>query len=187
MLFNRSATYNRNATFNRASASTIEQVFFGTAGIRFNIAAPNGYNSLAPYGVAQTQLTFTAAADALSALFSLPPSEAGIEFDAVGNLGIVVEYAGAEAGVEFTSSVVALRLNNDEDLILSGLNFAPGDVIIIDTDTLDILVNGVPDVQAWQMGSVFFTLQDGANTFTVYDNAESRVLGVTVVWADRWL
>ena len=74
-----------------------------------------------------------------------------------------------------------------KELALANLNFRPGDTITIDTETLDVFINGEPDVDCWVTGSDFFKLGRGVNTLTFYDDVSERELEVTVIWADRWL
>ena len=68
-------------------------------------------------------------------------------------------------------------------LSLDGLNLAPGQTVIIDTDTLDIYVNGQYNVQVWQ-GGEFFQLAPGDNVLQVYTDGGAGQ--VTVEWEDRW-
>lgn len=179
MLFNRNS-FNRD-TFNRSSGAAAG-LLAGAARVVFD--ANGQIHSMAPLqGV--TGIAF----DANGNLVSTRPygdTVAGIDFDGVANLAADA-YCSGSAGIVFDAIASAIRVNNDTELALEGLTFAPGDTIIIDTETLDIFINGEPDVASWVVGSNFFQFEKGTNALTFYDNATSRELTVTVLWADRWL
>jgi len=72
-------------------------------------------------------------------------------------------------------------------LELQGLNLPPGGELIIDTDVLEVLLNGIPDVDAVTGDSEFFQLRPGANRIIFMDGETARNLSVTMVWSNRWL
>lgn len=65
--------------------------------------------------------------------------------------------------------------------------FAPGDVLVIDSETLTVTLNGVEDVSAWVVGSEFPALTKGLNLLQFAADGTGWELGVEVYWADRWL
>lgn len=69
---------------------------------------------------------------------------------------------------------------------LMGLNLQPYGSVVIDTDTLDIFVNGVLNVTAWQHGGEFFELAPNQdNNIQVYTDGDGNG-DLTVQWKDRW-
>ena len=87
----------------------------------------------------------------------------------------------------FSVDAASIRLDETEELSLNGINLFPGDTLIIDTDQLDVLVNGEMDVESWVSGSVFFPLKPGGNIIQVYTNPSGVQLEISVQWADRYL
>lgn len=67
------------------------------------------------------------------------------------------------------------------------LSFAPGDVMVIDTEALSITLNGTEDVSAWVVGSEFPVLEKGLNLLSFEAPGNGWELEVTVYWSDRWL
>ena len=88
---------------------------------------------------------------------------------------------------EYGLSVGTIRTAESEEMVLEGLNLAPGQTLIIDTDTLEIEVDNVVRVDCWVTGGTFFQFKAGENSLSFTDNAENRQLLVTVLWADRYL
>ena len=182
MLFNRNA-FNRD-TFNRSSAQAVG-LLAGSARMVFD-AESQGFHSVAPIR-GRADLVFTVDGDLVSTR-PYGPTIAGIGFNGFSEgLRADVYYEDAGIGIIFDATASNIRINDDTELSLDGLNFKPGDTIIIDTETLDIFINGEPDVSSWVVGSDFFSLAKGKNALTFYDDATSRELTVTVLWADRWL
>lgn len=179
MLFNHGA-FNRS-TFNRESSSTA-----------------------ALYGI----ISWTRDASSSQPLWTVAPisGSADINFNVSGFLGAFVPFEG-ETGMTYTSgtdrrmwSKLALsgstgivfgvegQMNNSHTFSFSlvGLNLQSGGSVVIDTDTLDIFVNGVLNVMAWQHGGEFFELaanQD--NNIQVYTDGDGHGT-LTVQWKDRW-
>ena len=102
---------------------------------------------------------------------------------------IAVKYplGAVEMGAEISMSIGAVRTAETEELTLEGLHLKPGQILIIDTDTLDIEVDSETRVDCWVEGGTFFQLKNGQNNLTFSDNAQSRNLSVTVLWADWYL
>lgn len=180
MLFNRNS-FNRD-TFNRSSGSS-SGLLAGAARIVFD-AQSQGIHSTVPMR-GTVEFIFTADGNLVS---TRPYGETAAEivFNASAPLKADAFYTAA-AALTFDATASNIRVNDDTELSLEGLNFAPGDTIIIDTETLDIFINGEPDVSSWVVGSDFFDLAKGTNALTFYDDATGRELTVTVLWADRWL
>lgn len=88
---------------------------------------------------------------------------------------------------EFVFDPASIRLDETEELSLNDVGFKPGDTLIIDTDTLEILLNGEPDVESWVSGGVFIQLKPGGNIITVNTSPANVALEITVLWADRYL
>jgi len=72
-------------------------------------------------------------------------------------------------------------------LELQGPNLPPGGELIIDTDVLEVLFNGVPDADFVTGDSEFFQLRPGTNKLIFMDGETTRKLDVTIVWSNRWL
>lgn len=87
----------------------------------------------------------------------------------------------------FALSAAAVRTAESEEMVLEGLNLAPGQTLIIDTDTLEIEVDNEVRVDCWVTGGTFFQFKAGDNNLTFTDNATERNLLITVLWADRYL
>lgn len=181
MYFNRQS-FNKGAYYNRTTPSQSVS-FAGTAAVVFSTSA-GAMRALARYGNATSNLVFTAVSN-LSGVVSLS-GDTGIVFGEDVDFSTFANCSG-QAGIIFDAIASAIRVADDKAITLDGLSFKPGDTIIIDTETLDVFINGEPDVTSWVVGSDFFQLGQGVNTLTFYDNATNRELAVTVIWADRWL
>ena len=90
----------------------------------------------------------------------------------------------AGAGIVATPRMV-LYLSTEIDL--GELALAPGDVLVIDTDSITVTRNGISVIAYWQTGSTPFQLAAGDNVLTYYDASGSREAALAVVWKDRWL
>lgn len=182
MLFNRQA-FNKGAYFNRHTPSIIVS-FSGTAAYVFSAVATT-LHAMAHYGPTQANVMF-GAQGSLSVIRSYGGTDAGIVFDRQVHFSADA-YCEGTTGIAFGATASAIRVANDKEITLTGLDFGPGDTIVIDTETLDVFINGEPDVDCWVTGSDFFKLGRGVNTLTFYDDVSERDLEVTVIWADRWL
>ena len=94
-----------------------------------------------------------------------------------------------EATVPAEYGLIVTRLRNYdwEEFDLEGLNLAPGETLVVDTDSLTIEVDNEVRVDCWVTGGTFFPLKPGNNILNFTDNATSRNLAVTIIWADRYL
>lgn len=182
MLFNRQ-TFNKGAYFNRYSPSAVVS-FSGTASFVFT-GTVSAMHAAARYGLAQVGIVFGCQGD-VSVVKPFGDTEVGIVFDDQVRFSADAYYEGG-AGIVFDAIATAIRIANDKELALTNLDFKPGDTLVIDTETLDVFLNGEPNVDCWVTGSDFFKFGRGVNTLTFYDDVSERDLEVTVIWADRWL
>lgn len=109
------------------------------------------------------------------------------EYGAAARLSAMVRLGITTLLCEYNLTATSLRTLEGDELSLDGINLAPGEMLIIDTDTLEITVDGEIDVDSWVTGSTFFQLSHGSNELRFYDNASDRELSVTAIWADRYL
>lgn len=123
----------------------------------------------------------------LSALVPISTVRMDAAFDVSADLYAKMPLPAVRHNAQFGLSAKVIRSQESEELTLEGINLRPGSILVIDTDTLDVEVDGVPRVDAWVLGSTFFQLKKGENILTFSDNAQRRNLATTVVWADRYL
>ena len=108
-------------------------------------------------------------------------------FNVTARLFAYVNLQPVNVRTNFTVDAASIRLDETEELSLNGINLFPGDTLIIDTDQLDVQVNGEMDVESWVSGSVFFPLKPGGNIIQVYTSPSGLALEISVQWADRYL
>lgn len=111
----------------------------------------------------------------------------GAEYGVSGRMYARMPLPATTVTVVFDLSAAAVRTAENEEMVLEGLNLAPGQTLIIDTDTLEIEVDNEVRVDCWVTGGTFFQFKAGENSLTFTDNAARRNLLVTVLWADRYL
>lgn len=181
MLFNRQ-TFNHGAVFNRTADS---YVLSGEAICRFVPAGQMA--SIVPFGMQYADFTMVLPSIMLVGIIPLSAAGANIAFSTQGNMRADANYYNVSTGITFALSESSLRASNDTQLELTGINLEPGDTLIIDTESLNIFLNGQLDVTSWVVGSDFFDLLKGVNEITVYDDQVVRTLDMLIVWADRWL
>lgn len=80
-----------------------------------------------------------------------------------------------------------LRTSVTSDISLDGVGFAPGDVLILDTDAITVVKNGQNAIRYWRTGSEPFRLAPGGNVIVWSDDAAARNVAATVIWQDRWV
>lgn len=178
MYFSRGA-FNRSP-FNRSGEASTE--LSGRVQVTYGVTA-KGYTSPVllsgsagrVYGVSvaavQTDIPFSGSTGQIYAVKGTPIMD--------------IVYGVAQIDTFYTASG-SLRLDDSQSFSLDGLNLAPGDTVIIDTDSLDVLVNGVNNIDVFQQGGVFFQLKPGNNVIEVYSDQESNPLSLTVVYQGRW-
>ena len=117
----------------------------------------------------------------------LPAVDINSEYGVTGAFSALVPIFGVTIEAEYGVTVGAIRTAETDEINLEGLGLAPGQTLIIDTDTLEIEVDGEVRVDSWVTGGSFFQLKAGDNILQFTDNAGTRDLIVTLLWADRYL
>ena len=69
-------------------------------------------------------------------------------------------------------------------MVIENLNMSAGDLLFIDTEHMNVMLNGESVVDKVVRGSGFFYLQPGENSITV---SESGTADIKILWKDRWL
>jgi len=123
----------------------------------------------------------------LGILVPLSPVQADAAFQLLGRLCVMQLIHPTVISAEFNLSAMSVRTDENEEMVLEGLNLRPGQSLVIDTDTLEILVDDQVRVDCWVTGGSFFQFYNGDNILSFSDNAARRNLRVTVIWADRYL
>lgn len=174
--FNRSA-YNRDLTQNN--------ILIGAVVWNHSLTITQNMWSIVPLNGNITK-TFSVSG-AMTALANLPSGTANKKYTVSGIMMALCEMSGA---IETTYTLSGqLDVANTASFTLTGLNLQPGQIIVIDTDLLQITVNGVEDVNCWQSGGEFFKLAPGENTIQVYtdaQNAGNSPSTVEVSFQSRW-
>lgn len=157
-----------------------------------NTVVPVEFSVIAPLKAKMPLPTMTFRAETgaqcnLSALVPIIPCTMNVEYRMDGTLYCRVPFPDTTVQAKFAFSGKALRTNESEEMVLEGLNLAPGQRLIIDTDTLEIEVDNEVRLDCWVTGGSFFQLKNGENVLSFSDNASQRQLVVTVLWADRYL
>lgn len=95
----------------------------------------------------------------------------------------------ARGDMEMTAFVTGASTYGLAYLKLVGINLAPGQELVIDTDALTVEVNGQNKIMFLTNDSDIenFLLKPGANDITYTDNAAARTINAKVLWKDRWL
>ena len=93
----------------------------------------------------------------------------------------------ANAGMELTSFVTGANTFGLAYLKLIGINLAPEQELVIDTDKMTVEINGQNKIMYLTSDSDFFKLKPGENIIQYTDNVASRNLQTKVLWKDRWL
>lgn len=180
MLFNQQALFNRSA-FNRASTGS--SALSGTMQWNFDAAATQPLRTPVPLEGA-TEITYTTDGK-MTVTVLMGNISASIVFDAATTerLRSQLKLDGS-TGIAFDANGELIN-SHAYSITLKGLNLAPSGTVIIDTDTLDIFVNGVLNVMCWQSGGEFFELASGENNIQVYTDGDGSG-ELTVQWKDRW-
>ena len=104
-----------------------------------------------------------------------------------GRLWARVRFMGSDIPIAGDLQPVAVAGLGSALLEFLNINLAPGQTLIIDTDTLESWIDDIPDVTHVTTESEFFHLIPGDNQLIFRDGESSRNLQVTAVWANRWL
>lgn len=123
----------------------------------------------------------------MSVRVPIKPTRISAAFGVAGMLRAMQLLHPATVTSQFDISVRNVRSDESEEMTLEGLNLRPGQTLVIDTDTMEILVDDEVRVDCWVTGGSFFQFQNGSNILSFSDNAARRNLQVTVIWADRYL
>lgn len=75
---------------------------------------------------------------------------------------------------------------NENVLELLNITLAPGEIVVIDTDLLQVLFGNKEDVSSVTAESVFFELNPGENEIRISTDTD-EALDVTAIWENRWL
>ena len=117
----------------------------------------------------------------------LPGSEVIISTDFTGSAGVRVPMHTRDIQITGEIKCAPIFEPGAAKLELQNLNLKPGDELIIDTDVLEVLFNGIPDQDFVSSDSEFFQLYPGNNKIIFMDGETGRKLSVSIVWANRWL
>jgi hypothetical protein len=83
------------------------------------------------------------------------------------------------------TSLIKINKITETTFQLQDIILVPGDVVRIDTDLLNVFINGVHDVVSVTGESVFFKLLPGKNQIVV--EIDDSSVDVHFVWNSRWL
>lgn len=176
------APFNRTL-FNKGSTS---MVLYASVRVYYDTNEPR-LATLVDLGEQYVRAQFDMANPSLSFKVPLNTVEIKSAFTVSAELFAKVNLQPTEINVVFDFDATSLRTEGAEEFSLNDINLLPGEVLIIDTDQLDIQVNGVADVESWVSGGVFFQLKPGGDIIQVYTNPSDVTLEVSVQWSDRYL
>lgn len=179
MLFNHGA-FNRS-TFNRDTGGS-SAVYYGEINWKWGASSTQPLYTNVPM-TGTTNMTYTASAE-LSAIVPFSGS-AGMTYASGTDRRMWSNLAMTGATSIIFDVDGALQNSHTYSFTLSGLDLQSGGSVVIDTDTLDIFVNGVLNVMCWQHGGEFFELAQGENNIQVYTDGDGNG-DLTVQWRDRW-
>jgi len=117
----------------------------------------------------------------------LPGADISLRTEFDGDAGVRVPVYTREITITGGAACAPIFEPGSDKLELLNLNLAPGDELIIDTDVLEVLFNGVPDADFVTGDSEFFQLRPGRNRIIFMDGETARELSVSIVWSNRWL
>lgn len=176
MLFNR-AGFN-SGLFNRTRQEITPTGLSGEASIQFFVSA-QGLRTPIPLA-GETGMAFDLQGDII---MTVPlTGETGITFGVTSPALHVRLALEGETGITFGLEGQLLSVHT-YSITFSGLHLQPGEILIVDMDTLDIFVNGAYNVNVYQSGE-FFQLVPGENTIEFYSDVPGG--DATVEWESRW-
>ena len=194
MYNNRDGYFNRSAVFNR-SITTAENTFSGTAQIVYSAAA-DGWLTSITWGDTGINLSirYQPVNGMLSAVTPLSAVDTMLIYSAVAPLAAYAKFSAVSAGISYSLVADAFRINDAQFIRLASANpqtalWKNGDTVVIDTGSMDIMLNGSPATRAWQVGSEFFQLEKGSNdlVFNVTSTSDLWRIDVVVTYEERWL
>lgn len=173
-MFNR-APYNRTA-FNRASFL----VFEWTATVH---ASTEATAKLVLAMQLDSQVEAAATGSGMFVRIILP--ESMVETEAVTTAWFVRRMF-MKALAEAISSAKGTKVSIYElvTMVIENINMSAGDLLFIDTEHMNVMLNGESVVDKIVRGSGFFYLQPGENSITV---SETGTADIKILWKDRWL
>jgi hypothetical protein len=139
--------------------------------------------------LAPNPVTIGGTVDALTVAlrFPIPESDLAIGADIGGYAILAVPIAPTDFTLSGELKSAPIFEPDSAKLELIGIDLAPGGELIIDTDALEVLLNGTENVDAVSGDSDFFRLVPGSNRVVVMDGETARELDVTFVWSNRFL
>ena len=145
------------------------------------------FKSYVPLSAVTIPLLSSVQAASIHALMPMEPVILPGEYAVIPQLYAKMPLTEMTVPAEYNLQAPRTSSAESETMTLEGLHLAPGQTLIIDTDTLEITIDGEIRVDCWVTGGTFFQMKNGENHFRFTDNASRRVLPVTFLWADRYL
>lgn len=108
---------------------------------------------------------------------------AAAETDSSGDYIRILAFDG-ETEAEANAYASALSTYGQEVMIIEGVNMAPGDELIIDTEHMTVTLNGENAINLVKDESIFFKLKQGSNDIVVEGGT---MADIRILWKDRWL
>ena len=123
----------------------------------------------------------------LATMVPIASTDINSSFTVYANMGLKIALQMEPIESSFEVGYLTLRVEDAEELNLSDLGMLPGDTLIIDTDQIDVQINGETEVESWVSGSVFVQLKPGTDVIEIFTDPASITLEVTIIWSDRYL
>ena len=202
MTYNRNGYFNRYAYFNRTATDAPADTFSGSTEINYDDAA-DGWHTTISYGDSFLTLDYALPAGwqqyiKLSTTIPLADADSVIDYgtdqtriSATASYGTVSDNA---AVLDYSLTADAFRVDDAQFIRLASANpqtvlWKNGDTVVIDTGSMDVMLNGTPATRAWQVGSEFFQLEKGSNDliFNVTSTSDLWRIDVVVTYEERWL
>lgn len=176
------------ASFNRTQFNKGSETAYLYASVRVNFETNEPrLAALVDLGEQSIRSQFDVYNPALSFRVPIGSVDCKSVFTVTAELYALVNLQPTNINVVFDFDATSLRTEGAEEFSLNDIGLLPGEVLIIDTDQLDIQVNGVADVESWVSGGVFFQLKPGGDIIQVFTNPDGVQLEVSVQWSDRYL
>jgi len=79
-------------------------------------------------------------------------------------------------------------ISGEQIISIEGVNLAPGDELVINTETMTVTLNGANATRfVADESDIDLTLLNGGNQIIYSDNGASRNVNIDIIWKDRWL
>ena len=177
-MYNRTA-YNRTA-FNRATGG---QQMTGNCRLELR-AAGKASRRMSPAGAASLSLRAAGICWRLPVLSPLP---AILELTAVGQAGRRYFPICLPVGIDLMAAAPGYNAYGQEFIKLPDLVLKPGQELVIDTEAMTVLLNGVNAAELVSMDSDFINLSPGENILVYEDGSPARAVQMKIEWKPRWL